>query len=204
MRWRVEEAPASPAGSVLRRWVAQVEQYSGRASPLKDGDLDAMADALTQVLEERGLRHLEVPRVLELSARTLGHLGADDLARRLLVFGGGLVTPAVWEISGGDALWILDLRRLAVDSGVQVELAFFRALGAVVEAVADVWDRSGGRGCLALRHVRPTAERLLGTTGRGRRRPPLGDEILEHCRAALEQQAARRAWAHVPDVLDLG
>ncbi len=203
MRWSSEEPPAVSAETVFKRWIAQVQQYSGQPASLKEGDLDALAEALSRVLEERGLQRLDAPRVIELSARTLGHLGAEALARRLLVFGGGLVTPAVWDVTGGETLWILDLRRLALDSGVQVEMAFFRGLSVVIEAVADVWDRSGGQGCLALRHVRPAAESLLGTTARKHRRSPLAAEILGHCRAMLDQEAARRAWAHVPDVLDL-
>ena len=206
MKWLDPSAAYDLApDALLKRLIVEVSDATGRAPSLKDGDIDELAEALRRVLAERG----EIPaapfRVVELSARTLGEMGAGDLARRLLVFGSGLVRPSVWEASGGGRIWILDLRCLTVDAGVQIELTIFRSLDAVIAAIGDVWDESAGRGRLGLRHVRGTAERLFGVSDqvRGRRSPAFVKELLLQSRARLQQLASERHWAHVPEVLSL-
>jgi len=206
VKWLDRPAADDPApGALLKRLIADVSDATGRAPSLKDADIDELAEALRRVLAERG----EIPaapfRVVKLSARTLGELGAGDLARRLLVFGSGLVRPSVWEASGGGRIWILDLRRLTVDAGVQIELTVFRSLDAVIAAIVDVWDESSGLGRLGLRHVQGTAERLFGAAdqARGRRSTAFAKELLLRSRARLQQLASERRWAHVPEVLSL-
>lgn len=191
--------------ALLKRLIAEVAETTGQPVSLKAVDLDALCDALRRVLTARGETRVDPIRVVELSARTLGDLGEDDLARRLLMFGSGLVTPAVWEVSGGGTLWILDLRRLAVDAGVQIELTLFRSLDAAIAAMADLWDASSGQGRLGLRHVGATAARLLGDADpRGKRGRAIAREILARGRARLERLATERGWRSTPEVLDLG
>jgi hypothetical protein len=206
MKW-LDSPPdaALPPDALLKRLIAETTEATGHPPSLKDVDIDALGNALRRVLAARGETAVDAIRVIELSARTLGDLGAGDMARRLLMFGSGLVTPAVWEVSGGGKLWILDLRRLAVDAGVQIELTVFRSLDAAIAAMADVWDASDGQGRLGLRHVHSTAAHLLGDVDpRGRRSQPLAREILERSRARLHELAAARHWQHVPEVLNLG
>lgn len=207
MRWLDHPSPSGqPPDALLKRLLAECSATTGQPPSLKDVDIEALADALNRVLSERRELPASPYRVVELSARTLGDLGAGDLARHLLVFGSGLVSPSVWEASGGDRIWVLDLRRLAVDSGVQIELALFRCLDAAIAAMADVWDASAGQGRLGLRHVGVTAERLLGDAGRPqdrRSRAAFTRELLHHSRARLDALSSQRHWSHTPEVLSL-
>ena len=60
-----------------------------------------------------------------LASQALRSIGHGATARRLLVFGTGLVRPAEWEISAGDSMWVLDLKQITVRSDASLELIFF-------------------------------------------------------------------------------
>ena len=199
------KAAASKVEEVLKRTLADIERATGKITRLKDTDMEAMAATVQRVMEECGEDVSDKERVVELSAYTLDALGDDPAARRLLVFGSGLVKASLWEFSGEDPLWTLDLQKLVVNSGVQIELAIFKSLSLVLETIADVWDASSGRGGMGLKHVLSTAERMYGEVdGRHKKRnQDFAREVLDRCRMKLADLATARGWTSIPAVLSL-
>ena len=193
----------SKVEDVLKRTLAEIEQATGHSTHLKENDVEALAVAVQRAMEECGEDTSNEERVLELSAHTLGVLGDDSAARRLLVFGSGLVKASVWEFTGKDPLWVLDLRKLVLNSGVQIEMAIFKSLSLVLETIADVWDDSSGKGELGLRHVLSTAEQMFGISGKRskKRNKDFSGEVLGRCRMKLGDIAAMRGWTTVPTVI---
>ena len=196
---------ASPVGELLQRILAQIETATGQPTRLKDVDIEALAVAVQRAMGDCGEDIRNEGRVIELSSHTLGILGDGDTAKRFLVFGSGLVRASIWEFSGEDPLWVLDLRKLVLNSGVQIEMAIFKSLSAVLDTVTDVWERTSGRGRLGLRHVASTAEQLLGEANdkRKRRSRAFSEEILQRCQMKFQDVAALRSWGHRPDVVNL-
>ena len=192
---------------VIRRALAEIERSTGQATRLKDSDLVAMATAVQRVLEDCNGNVSDEGRVVELSARTLDALGDTLAARRLLVFGTGLVKTSLWEFSGKDPVWRLDLRKLVIDSGVQIEMAIFKSLSLVLETIADVWDASSGKGGLGLKHILSTAEQMYGEADglkhRNKRNHDFAHEVLDRCRMKLADLASVRNWTSTPAVLSL-
>ena len=138
-----------------------------------------------------------------LASRALSSLGKGCAARRLVVFGTGLVKPAEWEISGGNAMWILDLKQITFALDDRLEMTLFASLRAVLEAIADGWDDSSGRGTLGLRHVIGAAAQLLGAREASGQVADLATEIRQRCRSILEQLGAERGWQETPEIVDL-
>jgi hypothetical protein len=136
-----------------------------------------------------------------LAARALSAVGEGDAAKRVYLFGSGLVSPSEWEITGREAVWTVDLLRIAVSEESAHEMILFVSLHLVLDAMAGVWDSSGGRGTLGLRHVCETARVLSGNDSRGAARAAA--EIRDWCCAKLRQLARTRAWTDVPQVLNL-
>jgi len=195
----------SPVGELLQRILAHIEESTGKPTTLKDVDIEALATAVQRVMHEAGEDLRDEGRVVELSSRTLTVLGDDAAARCLLVFGSGLVQASVWEFSGDDPLWVLDLRKLVLNSGVQIEMAIFKSLSAVLDTVTDVWEKTSGRGRLGLRHVSSTAEQLWGEADdrRKTRSRAFSAEIMQRCHDKLQDIATARHWNHHPDVVNL-
>jgi len=137
-----------------------------------------------------------------LASRALSSLGEKQAAHRLLVFGTGLVRPSEWEVTGSEAVWTLDLRRMSVRDDAALELVFFNSLHIVLSSIAEVWDRSEGEGVLGLRHVCSTASALLGG-GKPGAVAALADEIQKTCEAKLSKVHAERKWRHTPTVMNL-
>ena len=195
----------SPVGEFLQRILSQIEAATGKPTTLKDVDIEALALAVQRAMEDCGEDVRNEGRVVELSSHTLGVLGDAAAAKRLLVFGSGLVKASIWEFSGEAPLWILDLRKLVLNAGVQIEMAIFKSLSAVLDTVPDVWEKTSGRGQLGLRHVSSTAEQLFGEANdrRKRRSSAFSQEIMQRCHAKLQDIATLRAWGHCPDVVNL-
>ena len=147
-------------------------------------------------------RHDE-PFVAMLASRALADLGQGEVARRLLVYGTGLVSPALWEVSRGEAMWVLDLKRLTVSSMAPLEITLFRCLEKVITASADLWDASRGEGMLGLRHVCATAAGLLNCRQGSKAVRCLVTELRDAALAQLGETGARRGWLRVPDVICL-
>lgn len=138
-----------------------------------------------------------------LVSRALSSLGEGEAARRLLVFGTGMVRPAEWEVSRGQSMWILDLKRITVRSDTPLELTFFAGLAVVLECTADVWDLTRGSGTLGLKHVCQAATGLLCGTKQQRAISDLVGEIETLCERKLCQIGETRGWEAVPGVMNL-
>lgn len=163
-----------------------------------------LASAVAMYVEqhEESGAYVDSGYLVMLTSRALSTLGEQAAAHRLLVFGSGLVRPAEWEVTGGDAIWTLDLRRMSVRDDVVLELVFFNSLNIILSSIAEVWDATEGHGVLGLRHVCTTASALLGG-GKSRAVTALADEIRDACEAKLGQVQAERNWRYVPDIMNL-
>jgi len=139
--------------------------------------------------------------LLLLASRALGSLGHGQQARRLVLVGSGLVQPAEWEVSGSEAVWTVDLKRITVVDAPNLEIMFFAGLRMVLESMADVWDEPSGSGVLGLRHVCQVATALVGPEKRDRQR--FAEEIVATSSGLLDQIGRRRSWTSVPRVMNL-
>lgn len=207
MKW-LDPTPetALPPDARLKRLVETITEATGKHPPIKNVEIEALADALRLAWEERTEPFPDPFRLVQLSARTLGDLGSTAMARQLLLFGSGLAVPATWEISGEHGLWILDVRHLFSGGGNPLELALFRGVTSAVVAMSEVWDGSAGRGMLGLRNLRQSVEILSGCPGprAKRRQAALIRELLQALHFRLESLGPARGWRHVPDVIHLG
>jgi hypothetical protein len=114
-----------------------------------------------------------------------------------------MVRPSEWEVSGQEAVWLLDLKQMTVRADEALELLFFHGLSAVIEVMADVWDETDGEGILGLRHVFDSAVALLGAPARKAAVHSLAGEIKSVCAARLDQIGSRRGWQYRPEVMNL-
>lgn len=190
--------------SVVAHITAEVSAACGEAlldDPYYVRELALAVDAY--LAEEFNGASIDSRYVVMLASRALSSLGKDTEAKRLVVFGTGLVKPAQWEVSGGNAMWILDLKQITLSVDDRLELTLFASLKAVLEAIADGWDESGGRGALGLRHVIGAATQLLGARETSGPVTDLVAEIKYRCASILEQLGAERGWQHVPEIIDL-
>lgn len=141
---------------------------------------------------------------LILTSRALYSLGERRLASRLLLFGSGFAQPADWCVSGPDTMIVLDLEQLTLRPNDCMELVFFPSLRNALNAIAEVWDGSGGAGVLALRHLRDAVSALLPPRElRPRQGVRLAEEIVTRCHAQLEQLRQARAWSMTPSIINL-
>ncbi len=203
---REEVKADGPAAQMLPALLRRLSQMLGETLPLSEAQMEELARAIDLFLEGRrnaGALPRDEPYVAMLASRALSSLGQGEVAQRLLVYGTGLVTPALWEISRGASMWVLDLRRLTVSSATPLELTLFRCLEVVVSATAEVWDASGGAGLLGLRHVCRTAAELLRRTPHADESRRLADELRATAAAQLETLRTARGWKRVPDVVNL-
>ncbi|MDD5708198.1 MAG: hypothetical protein PHR35_19945 [Kiritimatiellae bacterium] len=209
MIYRDDDDAAQPSGGgasrLLPRLLREMAESAGEALPLSETQVEELARAVDAFIAQQGGQPDadNAPYVAMLASRALNSLGAGDVAKRLLVYGTGLLRPALWEISLDDAMWVLDLRRLTVASGAPLELTLFRCLDVVVSATADVWDATRGAGMLGLRHVCGVAAEMLN---RGLHTPEarrLADDLGAHVAAQLEALRAARCWQQTPEVVNL-
>jgi len=190
--------------AVVAHLTAEITRNCGTTVDLDPSAVEEMARAIAHYLEEdMGCTEVDSEYLIQLASRALASLGHGPAARRLLVFGTGLVMPAEWEISGNDAMWILNLRQIAVRAEASLEMVFFGCLSIVMDSMADVWGECSGRGTLGLRHVWATAGSLLGERASRRKIESLADEIRAVCVEKLERMRQERGWASVPTVINL-
>ncbi|MBM4144220.1 MAG: hypothetical protein FJ225_11605 [Lentisphaerae bacterium] len=165
---------------------------------------DDLARAVADyVLREAAAAEPGAGELAALASRALHGLGEGRAARRVLLEGTGMARPAAWDVTGGGAMWILDLRRVLAREDAALEMILFAALGTAVDALAECWDATGGRGVLGLRHVPAAAARLLG---RGRGDGAVGrlvGEALRLCGARLARAGRARGWSETPLVMNL-
>ncbi len=159
-----------------------------------------VAKAVACYLEETpaGARGLACDINLLLS-RALASLGEHAAARRLAVFGSGLVVPLEWEIAGTDEGWVIDLEKLRTS----LELTFFSGVLVLIDSLSYVWDDNRGRGLLALRYTRQAVGGLLGVHEKSKRAGKLVEEVRELCERKLDQVRGDRGWIDRPHVMTL-
>lgn len=216
MIWNDDLAPAGPIVAPpaslrrplpLKHRVRDLLQRCDCDQELPASLVEHVCHALAVYLEDRGHDPGDMPLPPALAAllsRALDAVGASTQARKLLVMSSGLVNPTLWLASGEAGLWVLDLRRLTIDSGrCSLELTLFRCLDATVDAIADVWDHRSGLGALGLQGVARSLAVMLNQPSRSAAVQSLTDEVRLHCRLGLEQNARLRGWAHTPRVMML-
>jgi hypothetical protein len=101
------------------------------------------------------------------------------------------------------AIWLVDVQRLVEPGRGGLELTVFRALNAVLDRMAGVWDDSGGQGILGLRNLEAAAGAVLGDPRRSRKRAALVREFHQRCEQRLRLQGPARGWRAVPEVIRL-
>ncbi len=164
-----------------------------------------LAAAIATFLEQQtgSEQGVDAGYLILLAMQAMTSVGDADAARRLMVFGSGLVRPAEWEVTGGGDVWTLDLRRMMLSDDVPMELLFFNTLGMIIDAVAEVWDATGGEGVLGLRHVYDSAVALLGESHSPQGLRSIAQEIQDTCRLRLDRAHRERGWQSVPAVMNL-
>lgn len=193
-----------PGGGAVRGIVSELLERSGCGAQADPDMVEQLSFAVADFIEEQGLSWREkTPHYLVmLVSRALDSLGQGETARRLLVFGTGLIRPALWEISGDGGMWTLDLRRITVASkGGALELILFRCLSAALTSVADIWDDDRGGGTLGLRGVLPVAAGLLNRSPDEPAVARLAREIHHWCVRHLADTGKDRGWQEVPRVI---
>lgn len=205
MIWNPNSRSAGPGESTLVSHIAaEIDACGGTEWLAKSENVEELAKAIEHFLEEHGQESVVDSRYLVmLAARALSSVGEENVARRLLVYGTGLVMPAEWEVTGGEAVWVLDLRQITVRDDAPLELVFFGSLNIILETIAEVWDGTEGDGTLGLRHVCSAVGSLMGGGGSKKKASALGDEIRSLCRRKLEQVGQERNWKQTPQVMDL-
>jgi len=176
----------------------------GDSIQMSDEQVADLAHAVADYIRlECGDRLSDNGSLAMLASRALASLGARQAARRLVIHGTGLVRPSEWEVTGEEAVWVLDLRQITLRQEVQLELVFFQCLRFILDSLAEVWDSTGGAGILGLRHVSSTAKVILG----GKKSPAevetMGTEVKKAVRESLEQIRQARKWMTSPYVMDL-
>lgn len=181
---------------------SQIRKSCGNGPQPSDEGIHEVARAVELALEKHGETSAPGAEYLaRLVAQALASVGHGEAARRLFIFGTGMVTPSEWDVSGGDTVWVLDLRKIDVQRGTCLEMLFFKMLDMVLNAVADVWDASGGTGALGLRHVSRTATALCG--GKPRDGLDLALDIKHFCSRRMARIGERRGWKDRPRIMDL-
>lgn len=166
-------------------------------------DVNEVARAIECVLAERDCDVVDSNTLAFLAAQAMSSVGEANVARRLILFGSGMVRPAEWLVTGGRATWVLDLREMTVYEDAPLELLLFQGVQLAIESIADVWDASRGEGVLGLRHVCATAGDLLCVSRNTNQVAGLIREIKGLCSRKLDQLRAERGWDRRPLVLNL-
>lgn len=189
---------------IVSELTSEIEAVCGAEMPLSEDQVLELARAVAAFIENecRGV-YRDSDSLMLLASRALASLGARQVARRLVITGTGLVRPSEWEVTGQDAMWVLDLRQITLQKGAPLELVFFHCLRLILESMAEVWDSTKGAGVLGLRHVTMSAASFLGGEKSRKEVEELGREIKEACRARLDAIRKERGWDGVPFVMDL-
>lgn len=163
-----------------------------------------MARAIECFLQQEGCPEFVDSRTLTLlAARALSSIGEPEAARRLILFGTGMVRPSQWVVTGDRAVWVLDLKEMTVWNDAPLELLFFKGVQLAVESIADVWDECRGDGILGLRHICSAASAVLGAPLDTAGVDDLAAEIKDVCLRKLEQLCEARGWVATPRVMNL-
>jgi hypothetical protein len=202
MIWNVRELEPGSSARVIAYVADAIHGICGRELLAESADVEEVAGAVSRFVAESGRAAVDARYLMVLAARALAAVGEKTAARRVYVFGSGLVRPSEWEVTGGQAVWVLDLKQMTTDGSWAHEMLLLVSLHVVLDGIADVWDETRGRGVLGLRHVCSVAAALAGRGGRGKREAA-ASEIRDWCVAKLSDVSRRRGWGEAPSVLDL-
>lgn len=198
-----------PAAQMTRdqwtdRLVREINSAASGLHPLPPESVLEVAKGVAAFVDERlpaGMP-VESERLLAMTSQALSALGEKTLARRLLIFGCGLVHPAEWTVGGERTMLVLDLKRLTVLREDCLEMVLFRTLGVCLDAIADTWDVARGDGTLGLRNIGPAARAFVPPRRRADRHiAAFTDEVVSACRTHFECLRERRGWITVPHVI---
>jgi hypothetical protein len=204
MIWDPETRFCPEPSPAFSRIAGEIAAVCGPDVDIDSGNIQELARAVEVFMRQENENVCsDSEYIVMLACRALSSIGEGPAARRLLVFGTGLVEPSEWEVTGEEAIWAIDLKQMTIRDDSLIELVFFSSLNIVIEYMAGVWDETAGRGVLGLRHVCCTAEALLG----GARNKPeiekLAREIRAACVQRLEQLRDARGWKDAPFVMNL-
>mgnify|MGYP001586639369 CR=1 FL=1 len=195
--------PSHRRSTLASHLTETIQSACGPSLSLDTNALDEVANAVEFFLGAGKTAFVvDSDHLLLLASRALGSLGHGAQARRLIILGSGLVQPAEWEVSGSQAVWTVDLKRMTVVDGPNLEILFFAGLRLVLESIAEVWDACSGTGVLGLRHVCPAAAALVGSEKK-QDVARFTEEIVTTSSSLLDQISRRRAWTDVPRVMNL-
>ncbi len=191
------------AGALFEQVAADIADAAGGAPPAAAHEVArAVAAYACEDLEHaRGrpmcIRHEHLG---VLTSRALSAVGEGPLAQRVLLRVTGAVRPTEWITWADQAVWSVDLSCLTARPEDCIELVFHRALDAVLETLAGVWDATSGCGALGLCRLARAAARLANA---GNTPWQIASDIRHRCAWRMKAQAARRGWKHTPVVLDM-
>jgi hypothetical protein len=198
-----ETLPEQGGSVILSHIQAELAEVCGS----EDGTApchDEVARAIQLFLENEAETEFVDARTLTLmAAQALKSLGQGGDARRLILFGSGMVRPSEWVVTGDQAIWVLNLKDIALREDASLEIIFFKGIQVVLDSIADVWDASGGDGIMGLKHVFLAASSLLGAPRNSKAVQKLCEEIREICIGKLQQIGRERGWHAEPFVLNL-
>ena len=201
MIWAVEDAVAQGRDEAVDAIMDELRELCGQVMPVGEAKLEEVTIAIEEALNEQSEEcFLDSGRVLALASQALSAIGEDQAARRLYLFGSGMVRPGEWNVAGDQTLWVLDLKPLAIRGCDLLEMHVFATLGRILEAVADVWDDSDGRGVLGLTNVLDAPASTLAEEAARRR---LTKEIMTVCADKLRRIGELKGWSDAPAVMDL-
>jgi hypothetical protein len=197
------DASVSPRSLIVSRILAEASAVPGEPAVVRR-EIEEVAHGVAVFVEGRNASVcLESDGLLMWTSRALASLGRQQLARRFLLFRTGVARFSEWSVAPGEKVLVLDLSRLDLRNADCCELILFRALAVILEAAADAWDESQGRGVLGLRGVGAVSAALAGRPGRGRRASALAGEVLRGCELRLRLMARNRGWTESPRVMNL-
>lgn len=189
--------------AVVTHLTAAIDGVCGSVLSANASTVQELAKAVELYLSQNGNDFcVDSQHLMLLASKALDSIGEGKAARRMLLFGTGLIKPSEWEITGGDTMWVLDLRQLTLREDAPIELVFFSSLSMILESVSDVWDESQGKGVLGLRHV---CSAVCDLTGGGslKKKKAMTAEIKGICARKLGQLKESRKWNEIPAVIDL-
>jgi hypothetical protein len=202
MIWIRQRSDGVSGSSVVSALTAACRKACGKELAANDGLLANLGTAVERYLETQGCGGAHSESIVLLASRALDAMGHGLDARRMLLFGTGLVVPERWTVGQGDEVWVLNLARFANRDRTMLELTLFGGVRLSLEILAEVWDAGSGRGILGLRGIQVVAGAVTPTRNKARKRI-VSDEVRDFCREKLHCLSCERGWREVPRILDL-
>lgn len=200
---------AKPEGalrdSLADRLLEQAPALCGNPALASSSALCEAAQGVAAVLQEQSTfpHELTPHSSCTLLARALQASGEPALARRLHLAGSASVYAASWITAGQDTVWTLDTRKLTETDSPCTELSAFTRLREVLNACADVWDGTCGRGILGLSRLPDVINEILGRHAAPAERRRLAGEMRDYCAHCLDMQRNQRGWQATPVVMSM-